>query len=198
MALKLSSRAVAFSQWLSSLVIIERTGNLAALRRGLMLDEEQLFALYSYIPPHFLAGLRPWEEKVYLMTASLFAFHPLSHSEGDASGEPANFGGSFRLLALKKAASKEEQNQQDQQNVELANTIKRRFEILISCRKEELFGHLRQAIRLLKREDIPIHWALLLDDLRHWETEENHVQLRWSRSFYVGDKKTEGEKTNVS
>lgn len=193
-----SSKAIAYSNWLGGLAASENRGLLAALRRGLMYENECLFELYAYIPPSFLAGMRSsWEEHVYLIIASLYAFHSVNYSTEELNIRRRNLGESLRKFALVKNASQSEGDEELKK--EIPDTVKRRFGILLGSPRTELFGHLRQIISLIKSEDIPIDWALLLCDLLEWEWKGNPVQWRWSKSFYIGyQDEMKGDSDNVS
>lgn len=180
-----------FADWLARLVKKEDRGTLAALRRGLMLDEERLFQLYGSLPPSFLVGLAPGEERLYLMVAALFASHPESFPERALGERRRNLGDSLRLLAQVKnpGASAEDM---------LPDSLKRRVEALLAAPRDEVFGHLRQIIGLLNTEAVPVDWAMLLHDLREWERDGHLVQWEWSRAFYVGHHAKEGDERDVS
>jgi CRISPR system Cascade subunit CasB len=189
-----TSRELGFAGWLAELKKREDRATLAALRRGLMLEEAQLFTLYSHIPPHFLASLKPGEERVYLMVAALFAYHPLSFPDEVVKERRLNLGDSLRRLALAKQKPGEGSDPEDP----LPEALKRRMEALLAAHRSELFDHLRQVISLLKAEEIPVDWACLLADLKAWEWDGHPVQWRWSRSFYVGHHDEGGEEAHVS
>lgn len=189
-----TSKQIEFAKWLAGLKEREDRGTLAALRRGLMLEEEQLFELFGYLPPHYLAGLRPGEERLYLMVAALYAYHSASFSSDDLAQRRRNLGESLRLLALAKAQPGAGSGENDEL---LSDSLKRRMDALLSAPRADLFGHLRQVISLLKTEEVPVDWALLLSDLQGWEWQGRPVQWRWSRSFYVGYQTEGGDESDV-
>lgn len=178
-----TGKQLAFANWLEGLTDQGDRGTLAALRRGLMLEEEHLFELFGHIPPQLLAGLRPREERVFLMVSALYAYHPKSFSENELAVRRRNLGESLRLLAMTKV----QQNAGVSEDEDLIpESLKRRVNALLGAPSVDLFGHLRQVISLLKSEEIPVDWALLLRDLQWWDSPDRHVQWQWSRSFYVG------------
>jgi CRISPR system Cascade subunit CasB len=65
-----------------------------------------------------------------------------------------------------------------------AKSIEQRFVALLDADEEQLPYRLRQMVRLLKSEEIPIHWAELLRDLLAWNGEHKPVQQKWARAFY--------------
>lgn len=189
-----TSRQMAFASWLAKLGADERQRNvLAALRRGLALEEDHLYELYCHLPPSFLARLSPNEERTYLIVAALFAHHPACYSEEELGVRHRDLGESLRLLALAKQAKAGPDEREP-----LPESLKRRVEALLASPRDELFGHLRQLISLLKTEEIPVDWAQLLRDLHDWEWPNYPVQWDWSRSFYVGHQVEKGEETHVS
>ena len=182
-----TSKQLGFADWLSGLVAKEDRAALAALRRGLLLDEERLFELYAVVPPSFLAGLKPREERLYLTVASLFAYHPCSFSPDELVERRRNLGESLRLLA---EAEQPPDNLPDEL---LPDPLKRRTEALLAAPRDELSGHLRQITGLLKTKEVPVDWAQLLGDLSAWEWEGHPVQWQWGRSFYIDQHEKEGE-----
>jgi len=186
-----TSKQLGYAQWLAGLAAKEQRGRLAALRRGLMLDEEHLFELFGYMPPGFLEGLAAGEERLYLMVAALFAYHPATFTAEELTERRRNLGESLRLLAEKQAPGVEPEEL-------LPDSLKRRMEALLAAPRGELFGHLRQIIGLLKTKETPVDWAQLLCDLQMWEWTGHRVQWQWSRAFYVGRQAREGDETDVS
>lgn len=189
-----TSKQIEFARWLTGLKERADRGTLAALRRGLMLEEEQLFELYGHVPPRFLAGLRSGEERLYLMVAALYAYHPVGFSEGDLAVRRRNLGESLRRLAETKTRKVGGVDEGDDL---LPESLKRRMDALLSAPRADLFGHLRQVISLLKSEEIPVDWAQLLSDLQGWEVTGRPVQWQWSRSFYVGHQTEGGDDSHV-
>ena len=176
--------------WLQERVKKEDRATLAELRRGLMLEREQLHLLYGVIPSQHVEN-RGWrggsereEAERRFMLASLFALHPVSFTETELAARRRNVGDSLRLLALRQQERRSARGTADESL--LPEPLKRRMDALLASRYEDLFEHLRQVIRLLKTEEIPVDWDQLLKDLRRWDDPERSVQWRWSRSFYVG------------
>lgn len=184
-----SSRDEDFANWLVELATKDLRGELAALRRGLMYEEDQLFQLFSHIPPRFLHQLNyRQDEQDHLLVAALFAYHPACYSREQLQQDRCNMGDSLRQLAKAKQS---EANSTESEL--LSEPLKRRFEAMIACPRGELHEHLRQCISLLKSDSIPVDWAQLLCDLHAWNWSRHPVQWDWSRAFFVGDKEMEGE-----
>ncbi|HEX7021252.1 MAG TPA: type I-E CRISPR-associated protein Cse2/CasB [Trueperaceae bacterium] len=176
--------------WLKDLAESRDRGRLAALRRGLLLEPNQFYELYRVVPARYLDGVSRAEIQRRLATAILFASHPRSFSDEELAERPRNLGESLRRLAVEQAGGSIDPDEGPPE------ALKRRFDALLAAHVDELFNHLRQIIRLLKSREIPVDWAQLLSDLRNWDNEDRQVQWRWSRSFYVGERRaqeTEGE-----
>lgn len=169
-------------EWLQNLVQRKDRARLAALRRGLLLEPTQFYELYRVVPPQFLEGVSTAEVQRRLMVAILFATHQGSFAPDGGEKRHRNLGESLRLLAIKRAGGTLGADE------ELPEPLKRRLDALLAARSDELFYHLRQVIRLLKSEEVPVDWEQLLWDLRNWDREDRRVQWQWSRSFYVGER----------
>lgn len=168
-----------FISWLLGLAQRDDRGRLAALRRGLLLEPHQFYELYRVVPAPFLDE-HPAEVARRLAVAVLFATHPLTFSDEQLQQRRRNLGESLRMLAIKQAGQLDPDEGPP-------DPLKRRLDVLLAAHPDELFGHLRHVIRLLKSHDIPVDWSQLLWDMRQWEKESRPVQWRWSQSFYVGD-----------
>lgn len=173
--------------WLESLVKNNDRARLAALRRGMLLEPNQFYELFSIVPPRFLEGASTKELQIRLMVAILFAGHQGSFPPGEDDRRRRNLGASLRMLAEKEAGRTLGPDE------DLPEPLKRRLDALLAARSEDLFYHLRQVIRLLKSKDIPVDWEQLLLDLRQWDREDRRVQWSWSRSFYVGESDVRGQ-----
>lgn len=194
-----TSKQLGFAAWLARLATNEERGTLAALRRGLVLDEEHLFDLYGCLPPNFLVGLSSGDERLYLMVAALFGYHPAAFREEELSERRCNLGASLRMLALaRRQRHSPDSAEADEAEDLLPDSLKRRMEALLAAHRDDLFGHLRQVISLLKTEEIPVDWAQLLNDLQAWEWQGHPVQWQWSRAFYVGYQDKGGDENHVS
>ncbi len=145
----------------------ENRAALAALRRGLGKSPAETAEMHRYVLPWISPDAPPWEEEPYYLIASLFAWHQISWPEGDST-EPTNLGASFARLA---------------REVE-GESVERRFVAMLNCHREDLPAHLRHAVGLLKGREVPIDWAQLLSDVRHWGRESRSVQLEWARAFW--------------
>lgn len=165
---------------------------MAALRRGLLLEPHQFYELYSVVPPWVLEHQRRDEIDRQFMVAILFALHPYTFTKDQLAARHRNLGESLRILARKRSAGEGTEPQ------ELPEPLKRRMDAMLAAHPDDLFEHLRQMIRLLGSEEVPVDWDKLLWDLRDWDSEDRKVQWQWSRSFYVGYREAEGGEADVS
>lgn len=145
-------------------------GSMAILRRnaGLSIGESRgaLGVFYRLLPMQL--GVR---EEIYFLVATLYPLNTRAYP-----GE--NFGQSMATL----------------RKVKDSESIERRMMILLDAeydrgqmgviRPGELGFRLRQAVRMLKSEDIGIDWVLLLNDLLRWSHPDKWVQKQWARSFF--------------
>jgi CRISPR system Cascade subunit CasB len=167
-----------FIRRLEELVEKEDRGALATLRRGL--GKEVPFETYRFMP---LKRTR-WQEDAALLIGPLFALCHQGTGEVRNAGETENLGAS--MLALVNAMGREATKRDD-----AMKRVERRFTALLNCHRDDLRVHLRHAVSLLRSEDVPINWRLLLRDVQHWSHEDRWVQGEWARSFWAP--RTEGD-----
>lgn len=159
-----------FIDYLQGFVEREDRAPLAMLRRGLGKSPGEAAEMHRYILP-FLGEDACWrEEEAYYRVASLFAWHQRDwhREETQPVFRSRNFGASFTLLTQETGSE----------------SIEARFVALLNCRFDDLPEHLRHGVGLLKAHDIPVDWAQLLRDLRHWEREDRSVQRAWARAYW--------------
>jgi CRISPR system Cascade subunit CasB len=137
---------------------------LAGLRRGLVTGQPQLDAheiVFRHDPPDS-------ELEVWLLIAGLFATNP------HRTLAQCSLGTSMRALQELRGDS-----------------ATRRFDQLLQIDRAALPHHLRQIIRLLASDNIPINYAGLLDDLvlllgdNRRDQAAHRVRLRWARDFHT-------------
>ena len=109
---------------------------LADLRRGLGEPPGTVASMYRHVIPWIPAN-QFIEDTAYIV-ASLFAFHPVS-------GGARTVGTALAAIHSADGSSRPE-------------SIERRFTTLLSAHEDDLQVHLRQAISLLKVNDIPLDW----------------------------------------
>ena len=132
---------------------------LAHLRRGLGKEPGTAMEIFPYIPWWIT---NKYNEDAYFLIASLVGLYP-TRSKGD------RFNNLGKSLSRIKDAS---------------DSIEKRFTALLNANEEDLSDHLRQIIGLLKSNDVPINWLVLLKDIKKWSHEKKFVQKNWARGFW--------------
>lgn len=152
-----------FVEYLESLAAQQQRGDLAALRRGLGRPPGTVPEMFRYVVPYLPLNAPPWTEAAYYVVASLFAFHPL----------PAHQGNLGDAMAAARTAGHED-------------ALERRFTILLASHPDDLPGHLRQAISLLRSKEIPVNYHQLLWDVQNWghPTYGDRVRRSWATAFW--------------
>jgi len=185
-----SPREREFIAYLTNLTKRDERAALAALRRGLGRRPGEVPAMFPYVAPFIHESDSEWREDAYYLVAALFALHQLPW-EGDEAGPwRRNLGASFRILSDKKqkgVAQKPDQGNGDKQEHNPGGrnaAVEKRFTVLLGSHREDLPEHLRHAVALLKSEDVPIDWALLLHDVQSWDLDWRPVQREWARGFW--------------
>jgi CRISPR type I-E-associated protein CasB/Cse2 len=62
--------------------------------------------------------------------------------------------------------------------------LDRRIEILLDSDASQLAFRLRQAVRFLKSNRIPINWQELTEDVLNWNSQYRTVQKKWARAYF--------------
>lgn len=156
-----------FIGYLESLVRKQDRGALAHLRRGLGKPPGTVPEMHRYVIPFLPATPSPPLEEAYYLIAALFAFW---HQGKDtvAANPPPNLGASLAIMVTEKNE----------------DSLDRRLTALLKSHPEDLPHHLRQAISLLKSNDMPVAWQQLLKDILNWDHPEGFVQRAWARAFW--------------
>lgn len=142
--------------------MVQDRGALASLRRGLGCEPGHAPEMFPYIVRWIPEKASREEEAAYYRIASLFAFHPLSASNGN--------------LGTHLAQTISSENDQA--------AVERRFVALLKAHPDDLGNHLRQSISFLKSKEQPVNWHQLFRDLRAWSDPEKRVQKRWASGFW--------------
>lgn len=150
----------------------EDRGAMANLRRGLGKVPGTVAEMHPLLLPWLPSGIPRQREDACYLLAALFGSYPSSGGQGTRT-----LGASFRRLA----------NRPDSASIE------RRFVCLLNAHADDLPGHLRHAVSLLKSEEIPVDWRRLLTDIRHWDHPDRWVQRRWARDFWGGPSMSEDQ-----
>lgn len=147
---------------------------LAGLRRGLAAGQAGLGTheiVFRHDPPD--PELDAW-----LLVAGLFATHP------NAGRGRGSLGTAMHALREKRGGATPREKGDD--------AVTRRFEQLLLRDRAGLPHHLRQVVRLLASDGVPVNYGVLLDDLvillgGDYRGESAHrVRLRWARDFHTG------------
>ncbi len=166
MAHSLKEHHIRFLKYLTNLSSESNREELAVLRRGLSSPPAEDVSMYR-----FIARFVPDEdrntvrERVYYLLASLYALHPVSVSQG-------NFGNHMSYAASQLP---------DRTSTE------RRFTVLLNSNLEDLPDYLRQAVSFIKsssKNDIPINWFSLFEDLLQWNHPHRISQRNWANGFW--------------
>lgn len=134
---------------------------LAALRAGLRSRD----GISVEMMPHVVDYLDDREQATdrwFFAVAALFALHPL------ATDARVSLGGSFGELRKN------------------SDSTEKHFQLLIASDEDDLFARLKQIVSLLKANNVPVNWYMLLTDLtaNSWDDPQRPIQLKWARDFY--------------
>jgi len=132
---------------------------LAVLRKGLAAAPGMDPICYPYVFPIIPSDLAPWKQRLAFTIASLFALHPESTDRG-------NLGTSFHQIGKP------------------SESIEKRFVALLSCHRDDLAHHLRQAISLLRSKEVRVNWLQLVRDIESWNRDDRVVQRRWAAEYW--------------
>ncbi|HKV39596.1 MAG TPA: type I-E CRISPR-associated protein Cse2/CasB [Blastocatellia bacterium] len=138
----------------------EDRGALADLRSGLGKGPGEMSRVHKHVVPYLPE--ENYNDRWYYLTATLFGAFP-QHQEG------RSLGAAFRPLEQK------------------SDSMEARFIALLNAHPEDLGGHIRHAVSLLKANKQPLDWFRLFKDLLQWDHPNRCIQLRWARDFYKAD-----------
>jgi len=139
----------------------ENRGALADLRSGLGRAPAESPRLLKHVVP-FLGERAHSADRWFYLVGALFGWHP-RHEQGRSLAE--GLGGLRQKGAISDSAGA-------------------RFVALIASHPDDLPGRLREAIGLLRSNDIGLDWFQLLHDLTQWTHPDGYIQLKWARKFY--------------
>lgn len=137
---------------------------LAKLRRALGKEVGEPGAIErdGWVLKHLPFDVSSRELNSCCLIASLFALHP-------QPGGIGTLGNAFCHLW---------------KNEDEAEAVERRFIALVDSNPADLAMRVRQAVSLLKTNEIPINWGQLLRDLRNWRRVDRRIQRRWAEHFW--------------
>lgn len=179
-----------------------RSGNamLASLRRGVGKAPGELPELFGVVLPELSEeftssdGIATKEEWASYTALTLYALH---RQGGDGEKDLAHTKEKVSVgRALKMLSDRQQEGKQD------LNAEKRalqKMKMLITAKDMgELSYHLRGVVQLLKREEIPLNYIALAEDLYEFQCVDgkNRVSLRWGRDFYRENNKKQDEEVS--
>ncbi|MFZ3151740.1 MAG: type I-E CRISPR-associated protein Cse2/CasB [Anaerolineaceae bacterium] len=161
-----------FVTYLYSLAKTGNRGALADLRQGLSGTPGTTPSMYPYVAPWVPENARgTWQEKVYYITAALFAYYQSGSAGGtNLLADCGNLGSHCRSLIQKEKQSE---------------SFEVRFADLLKTNREDLLIYLKQIFGLLKGGEIAINWHQLFFDLQHWNSESQYIQHQWANAFWA-------------
>lgn len=145
---------------------------LATLRRGLGKAPGTVAAVNQYVVPYLPPEPSPNDDAYYLV-AALFGWHPWAPWNRERGRWRSNLGVSFAWAAHAKPGEPDR-----------SAGIQRRFIALLSADRADLDSHLRHAVQRFASHEVPVDWALLLDDILAWDAADRRVQRRWARAYW--------------
>lgn len=143
----------------------------AVLRRSLAFDLGAHIPAFPYVEP-FLQGMGDaWRRQMHYLVAGLWAAH---WREGRTD-----------LIKLAVAVGRydlERRRSMSADDRRKTSSTEKRFIALLDADEDQLSHRLRQMVALLKEH--PIDFQSLLADLKHWKSDDTHIQITWARDFY--------------
>ncbi|HNW31406.1 MAG TPA: type I-E CRISPR-associated protein Cse2/CasB [Caldisericia bacterium] len=167
----------AFVESLEYLVEKSDRAGLATLRKGLGKEPGTVTEMYKYVYSRIPGQTNLFDEKIYFLTASLFALWHQGKQKLEKDFE-GDFGKTFRQISKNSESE----------------SIKERFTAIINSHFDDLPNHLRHAVSLAKSKDVPVNWSFLLEDLKWWNNDDKRVQKKWMKSF-LQEERTELSQT---
>ncbi|QYX79028.1 type I-E CRISPR-associated protein Cse2/CasB [Streptomyces akebiae] len=168
-------------------------GGRAALRDGLAEELSSPWRLYMHLlPAGGIPSYAPTREAElpYLLVACLYAVHDAPNPRTAKSNPPPavkpaemwqNLGWSYARAARTGAMRRENAADALSHLAELGG--------------EDLYRELPGAISLLRSQQIPVKWPVLLRDLTRWPKWADDVRVEWARAFHTPTIRTAEEKT---
>ncbi|MER7369320.1 type I-E CRISPR-associated protein Cse2/CasB [Nonomuraea wenchangensis] len=152
----------------SAYQVSEARRTLAQLRRSLSGPQaaaEAYATVFPFDPPHA-------EQQAWILVAGLFALHPQARPAPNRDRQSRSLGRSMRTLADRRPSTE------------------RRFDQLLAVDPPSMPYYLRQAIRLLAAENVPLDYYRLLEDLvtitdpRADPERVHRVRLYWASDYH--------------
>jgi len=143
-------------------------GKMAALRKGLI--ENQAQAAWPLLA-RFLNFDKPYHIKALQTVGGLFGHHPKNTNTG-------NFGSLCHQML--GADEKEKIAQGD------SGPISKHFQYALAANGEEIFPRVRRLVLRAQRDEIPVNYINLTDDLLGWQSSyrKGRIKLDWGKEFW--------------
>lgn len=154
----------------------EDRGALADLRSGLGKEPGEMARVHGHVVPHLPE--KDYNDRWYYVTATLFGSFPKHRTR-------LSLGAAFRPVAFPPGEPKKD-------------SMEARFIALLNAHPDDLDGHLRHTVSLLKSNEQPLDWYRLFVDLLQWDHPDGHVQLKWARDFYRSSAEQTGSPIDTS
>jgi len=143
-------------------------GKMATLRKGLIAHQAQY--TWSLLNPFGGVG-NQYNARVIQTIAGLFAHHPNNTDKG-------NFGDLCRELLDDDEIKKMKEGK--------SGPISKHFQYVLAADGEEIFARVSRLVRRAKRDDIPVNYQQLLDDLTSWNSyRKEGIKTRWGLQFWT-------------
>ncbi|MBU0464950.1 MAG: type I-E CRISPR-associated protein Cse2/CasB [Proteobacteria bacterium] len=153
-------------------------GKLATLRKGLIDNQAQ--ATWPLLN-RFLDFDNSYQIKVLQTIGGLFAHHPVNTNSG-------NFGS----LCCQLLSPEEKQKITDGES----GPISRHFQYALAANGAEIFPRVRRLVLRAKKDEIPVNYIQLADDLLGWQSyKKDRIKLSWGREFWKVNLVPEDEKS---
>lgn len=143
-------------------------GKLSTLRKGLIENQSQ--ATWPLLS-RFMKFDSPYHIKTLQTVAGIFGHHPVTIETG-------NFGNiCYKML--------DEDEKQKMAKGE-SGPISRHFQFVMAADGEEIFPRIRRLLLRAKRDEIPVNYVQLTEDLLGWQSsyKRNKIKLSWGKSFW--------------
>jgi len=144
-------------------------GKMATLRKGLITHQAQ----YTWPLLHPYGGVgHQYQARVIQTIAGLFAHYPNNTDKG------SNFGDICRQLLDDDEVKKIKEGE--------SGSVSKHFQYVLAADAEEIFARVSRLVRRAKRDDIPVNYQQLQDDLTGWNSyRKEGIKTRWGLQFWT-------------
>jgi len=154
-------------------------GKMAALRKGLIENQAQVTWL---LLARFLDFDRPYQMKTLQTVGGLFGHNQNNTNTG-------NFGNLCHQMLDEDEKQKIARGE--------SGAISRHFQYALAAQGEEIFPRVRRLVMRAQKDEIPVNYVRLTDDLLGWQSSyrRDRIKLEWGKEFWkaktVPEAKTE-------